>query len=83
MYGAKYCKDVESEMGEKIILSANKIPSHTVSAVFETKLRPRFTEFFTVIARKGLAYTITLQEKMRTHPYFALACLSSIGIRSQ
>ncbi|EGZ27727.1 hypothetical protein PHYSODRAFT_395617, partial [Phytophthora sojae] len=39
-----------------------------MSAVFKTKLRPRFIGLFKVVAKKGLAYTLNLPKKMRTHP---------------
>uniref|UniRef100_H3H8X9 Tf2-1-like SH3-like domain-containing protein n=1 Tax=Phytophthora ramorum TaxID=164328 RepID=H3H8X9_PHYRM len=41
-----------------------------VSAVFKTKLRTRFIGPFKVMAKKGLAYTLNLPKKMRTHPVF-------------
>ncbi|KAG3154624.1 hypothetical protein C6341_g15637 [Phytophthora cactorum] len=37
---------------------------------FETKLRPRFIGPFKVVAKMGLAYTLNLPKKMRTHPVF-------------
>jgi hypothetical protein len=46
-----------------------------VSAVFKTKLRPRFVGPFTVVAKKGLAYTLNLPKKMRTHPVFYVGLL--------
>ncbi|KAG3196611.1 hypothetical protein PC128_g7494 [Phytophthora cactorum] len=46
------------------------LPTHAVSAVFKTKLRPRFIGPFKVVAKKGLAYTLNLLKKMRTHPVF-------------
>ncbi|CAI5712991.1 unnamed protein product [Hyaloperonospora brassicae] len=46
-----------------------------VSAVFKTKLRPRFIGPFTVVAKKGLAYTLNLPRKLRTHPVFYVGLL--------
>ncbi|KAL4092832.1 hypothetical protein PRIC1_011823 [Phytophthora ramorum] len=46
-----------------------------VSAVFKTKLRPRFIGPFKVVAKKGLAYTLNLPKKMRTHPVFYVGLL--------
>uniref|UniRef100_H3H286 Integrase catalytic domain-containing protein n=1 Tax=Phytophthora ramorum TaxID=164328 RepID=H3H286_PHYRM len=44
--------------------------SGLVSAVFKTKLRPRFIGPFKVVAKKGLAYMLNLPKKTRTHPVF-------------
>ncbi|EGZ07105.1 hypothetical protein PHYSODRAFT_362873, partial [Phytophthora sojae] len=46
-----------------------------VSAVFKTKLRPRFIGPFKVVAKKGLAYTLNLPKKMRTHTVFYVGLL--------
>ena len=46
-----------------------------MSAVFKTKLRPRFIGPFTVVAKKGLAYTLNLPRKLRTHPVFYVGML--------
>ncbi|KAG2815379.1 hypothetical protein PC113_g23215 [Phytophthora cactorum] len=46
-----------------------------VSVVFKTKLRPRFIGPFQVAAKKGLAYTLNLPKKMRTHPVFYVGLL--------
>jgi hypothetical protein len=45
------------EVGDLVLLNAKNIPTHAVSAVFKTKLRPRFVGPFMVVAKKGLAYT--------------------------
>ncbi|KAF4150787.1 putative retrotransposable element Tf2, partial [Phytophthora infestans] len=42
---------------------------------FKTKLRPRFIGPFKVVARKGVAYTLNLPKKMRTHPVFFVGLL--------
>ena len=41
-----------------------------MSAVFKTKLRPRFIGPFTVVDKNGLAYTLNLLRKLLTHPGF-------------
>ena len=46
-----------------------------MSAVFKTKLRPRFIGPFTVLAKKGLAYTLKLPRKLRTHLVFYVGML--------
>ncbi|GMF46739.1 unnamed protein product [Phytophthora fragariaefolia] len=56
-------------------LSLFNLPTHAVSAVFKTKLRPRFIGPFKVVAKKGLAYTLNLPKKMRTHPVFYVGWL--------
>ncbi|GMF31000.1 unnamed protein product [Phytophthora fragariaefolia] len=58
------------EVGDLVLLNANNLPTHAVSAVLKTQLRPRFIGPFKVVAKKGLAYTINLSNKMRTHPAF-------------
>ncbi|KAG3195862.1 hypothetical protein PC128_g8145 [Phytophthora cactorum] len=45
------------------------------SAVFKTKLIPRFIGPFKVVAKKGLAYTLNLPKKTRTHPVFYMGLL--------
>ncbi|ETP23500.1 hypothetical protein F441_03389 [Phytophthora nicotianae CJ01A1] len=47
-----------------------------VSAVFKTNLRSRFIGPFKVVVRKGLAYTLSLLKKMRTHPLFYVGFLT-------
>ncbi|POM80195.1 Pro-Pol protein [Phytophthora palmivora] len=53
------------------------------SAVFKTKLRPRFIGPFKVVAKKGLAYTLNLPKKMRTHPVFYVGLLKPYRDPSQ
>ena len=55
---------------EQVLLNAQNLPTNVVSAVFQTKLRLRFIGPFTVVAKKGLAYTLNLPRKMRTNPVF-------------
>ena len=68
------------EVGEKVLLSAKTLPTNVVSAIFKTKLRPRFIGTFTVIAQTGLAYTLNLPRKLRTHPLFYVGLLKHIII---
>ncbi|GMG17710.1 unnamed protein product [Phytophthora fragariaefolia] len=63
------------EVGDLVLLSAKNLPTHAVSTVFKTKLRPRFIGLFKVVAKKGLAYTLNLPNKMRTHPVFYVGLL--------
>ena len=63
------------EVRGQVLSNAKKIPTSVVSAVFKTKLRPRFIGPFTVIAKKGLAYTLNLPRKLRTHPVFYVGLL--------
>jgi hypothetical protein len=73
---AKGRGNVESyEVGDLVLLNAKNLPTHAVSAVFKTKLRPRFVGPFTVVPKKGLAYTLNLPKKMRTHPVFYVGLL--------
>ena len=58
------------KVGDQVLFNAKNLPTNEVSAVFNEKLRPRFIGPFTVIAKKGLAYTLNLPRKLRTHPVF-------------
>ena len=58
------------KVGDQVLLNAKNLPTNVVSAVFKTKLRPRFIGPFTVVAKKGLTYTLKLPRKLRTHPVF-------------
>ena len=58
------------KVGDQVLLNAKNLPTKIVSAVFKTKLRPRFIGPFTVVGKKGLAYTLNLPRKMRTNPVF-------------
>ncbi|GMF15577.1 unnamed protein product [Phytophthora fragariaefolia] len=62
-------------VGGLVLLNAKTLPTHAVSAVFKTKLRPRFIGPFKVVAKKGLAYPLNLPKKMRTHPVFYVGLL--------
>ena len=63
------------KVGDQVLLNAKNLPTNVVSAVFKTKLRPRFIGPFTVVAKKGLAYTLNLPRKLRTHPVFYVGLL--------
>ena len=56
--------------GAQVLLNPKYRPTNVVSGVFKTKLRPRFQGTFTDVAKKGLAYTLNLPCKLRTHPVF-------------
>ncbi|GMF52190.1 unnamed protein product [Phytophthora fragariaefolia] len=57
-------------VGDLVLLNAKNLPTHAVSAAFKTKLRPRYIGPFKVVAKMGLAYTLNLPKKIRTHPVF-------------
>ncbi|KAG3076268.1 hypothetical protein PI125_g21549 [Phytophthora idaei] len=63
------------EIGDLVLLNAKNLPTHAVSAVFKTKLRPRLIGPFKAVAKKGLAYTLNLPKKMRMHPVFYVGLL--------
>ena len=63
------------QVGDQVLLNAKNLPTNVVSAVFKTDLRPRFIGPFTVTAKKGLAYTLNLPRKLRTHPVFYVGVL--------
>ena len=63
------------KVGDQVLLNAKNLPTNGVSAVFKTKLRPRFIGPLTVVAKKGLAYTLNLWRKLRTHPVFYVGLL--------
>ena len=46
------------EVCDQVLLNAMNISTYVVSAVFKTKLRPRFIGPFTVVAKTSLAYTL-------------------------
>ena len=56
------------EVGDQVLLNAKNLPTNVVSAVFKTKLRPRFIGPFTVVAKKGLAYTLNPPRKIAHTP---------------
>ena len=58
------------QFGDQVLLNAKYLPTKVVSAVLKTKLGPRFTGPFTVVAKTELAYTLNLARKLRTHPVF-------------
>ena len=62
-------------VGDHVLLNAKNLPTNVVSAVFKTELLPLFIGPFTVVAKKGLAYTLSLPRKSRTHPRFYVGLL--------
>ncbi|KAG3197536.1 hypothetical protein PC128_g6734 [Phytophthora cactorum] len=64
-----------SEVGDVVLLISKNLPTPAVSAVFKTKLRPSFIGPFKVVTKKGLAYTLNLPKRMRTHPVFYVGLL--------
>ena len=73
---AKGRKCIDSfKLGDQVLLNAKNLPTKVVSAVFKTKLRPRYIGPFTVVAKKGLAYTLNLPRKLRTQPVFYVGLL--------
>ena len=63
------------EVGDQVLLNAKNLPTNVVFAVFTSELRLRFIKSLTVVAKKGLAYELTLPRKLRTHPVFYFAML--------
>ncbi|CAI5739853.1 unnamed protein product [Peronospora farinosa] len=68
---------------DQVLLNAKNLPTNVVSAVFKTKLRPRFIGHFTVVSKKGLAYTLNLPRKLRTHPVLYVGMLKPYRYPSQ
>ena len=58
------------EVGDHVLLNTINLLINVGSSVFKTKLRPRFIGPFTVIAQKGVAYTLNLPRKLCTHTVF-------------
>ena len=54
-----------------------------MSVVFKTKVLPRFIVPFTLVAKKGFAYTLNLLRKLRTHPVFYVGLLKPYREPSQ
>ena len=71
------------QVGDQVLLNAKNLPTKVVSAVYKTKLRPRYIGPFTVVAKKGLAYTLNLPHKLRTHPVFYVGLLKPYHDPSQ
>ena len=63
------------KVGDQVLLHAKNLPTNVASAVFKTKLRPCSIRPFTVVANKGLFYTLNLPRKLRTHPVFYVVTL--------
>ncbi|GMF32984.1 unnamed protein product [Phytophthora fragariaefolia] len=62
-------------VGDLVLLNAKTLPTYAVSSVFNTKLGPHYIGIFKVVAKKGLAYTLHLPKKMRTHPVLCVGLL--------
>ncbi|OWZ04387.1 hypothetical protein PHMEG_00023716 [Phytophthora megakarya] len=63
--------DAEAIYGTFMLgIKAKNFPTHAVLTDFKMKLHPRFIGPFTVVAKKGMAYTLDLPSKMQTHPVF-------------
>ena len=71
------------EVGDQVLLTAKNQPTNVVSAVFKTKLLPRFIGPFAVVTKKNLAYTLNLPRKLRTPPVFYVGLLKSYQDLSQ
>ena len=63
------------ELGDHRLLNARSLPTNIYSAVFKTKFRPRLIGSLTVVAKKGLAYTLNLPRELRTSPVFFVGLL--------
>ena len=63
------------EVGYHVLHNDQTQLTSLVSAGFKTNLRPRFIGSFTVGAKKGLAYTLNLPHKVRTHLVFDVVLL--------
>ena len=71
------------EVGDQVLLNSKNLSTNVVSAVFKTKLRPRFIRPFTVVDNKGFAYILNLPQKLRTHPVFYVGLLKPYRNSSQ
>uniref|UniRef100_H3GD69 Integrase catalytic domain-containing protein n=1 Tax=Phytophthora ramorum TaxID=164328 RepID=H3GD69_PHYRM len=69
-FTGKFWWSVFKVLGTRLDMSTADHRQTDVSAVFKTKLRPRFIGPLKVVAKKGLAYTLNLPKKMCTHPVF-------------
>jgi hypothetical protein len=63
------------KIGGSVLLNAKNLPTHSVSAIGSTKLRPRFVRSFSVIGVHGNALTLDLPSAMTTHPTFYVGML--------
>ena len=63
------------KVGDQVLLHAKNLPTNVASAVFKTKLCSRSIRPFTVVANKGLSYTLNLPRKLRTHSVFYVVIL--------
>ncbi|KAG2781533.1 hypothetical protein PC116_g20740 [Phytophthora cactorum] len=60
----------EFEKGSLVLLATQNLPRHAVSNLGASKLTPRFIGPFTVLERRGNAYTLDIPSSMRLHPTF-------------
>ena len=68
---AKIRRHIERyEVDDQVLRNAKNLPLHVVSAEIKTKLRSRFIGTFTVVSKKGLAYTLNLSCRLLKHPVF-------------
>jgi hypothetical protein len=58
------------KIGDKVLLSTATLPEHAVSCLGSSKLLPKYVGPFTVVHKRGDAYTLDLPTRMRTHPTF-------------
>ena len=56
--------------GERVLLSTENLPLKNISNLGANKLLPRFIGPFTVLSKKGNAYTIDIPSYLRLHPTF-------------
>ncbi|CEG45139.1 FOG: Transposon-encoded proteins with TYA, reverse transcriptase, integrase domains in various combinations [Plasmopara halstedii] len=67
---------VESfKVGDQVLLNSKSLPTYAASTIFRTKLRPLFIGLSKVVAKQGLAYTLNVPKRMRTHSVFYMGLL--------
>ena len=59
---------VSYEVGDQVLLNAKSLSTNVVAAVCKTKVGPRYIGTFTVVAKKGLAYTLNLPRNLQIQP---------------
>jgi hypothetical protein len=67
----------EFKVNSLVLLSTANLPKHAVSDFGASKLAPRFIGPFTVLARRGTAYTLDIPSSMRLHPTFYVGRLKA------
>ncbi|KAE8884953.1 hypothetical protein PF003_g30757 [Phytophthora fragariae] len=58
----------EFKVGSLVLLATQSLAKHAVSDFGASKLAPRFIGPFTVLAKRGNAYTLDIPSSMRLHP---------------